>query len=143
MTSLYMTGNYRSNNDSLERVNTCIHRSNGMEYIEHVFFFFFLQYISNNYFSEWHFVFSSLKKGDTILNGSRKVYAIQLLLNRLNFIQWGVILHKYQFYCTDIWLHQKNSDILFKANIWGYLNSNCKSYTCQTTVTILEIIHYS
>lgn len=51
-----------------------------------------------------------------------------------------VILHNYQFYYTDIWLH-KNSGILFKANIQGYLNSKvCNRFICQAMVTILEII---
>lgn len=140
MSSLYMTGNYRSNNDSLERVNTCIHRSNGMEYIEHVFFFSTVHF--KQLLFRVAFCLFFLKKWRYNSQWLQKGLCHSIVIEQVNFYPMRSN-STYQLYCTDIWLHQKNSDILFKANIWGYLNSNCKSYTCQTTVTILEIIHYN
>lgn len=83
------------------------------------------------------FVSSSLKNGNIILNGYRKSYTIVglLLLKNLFFIQWKVILYNYQFYCRYVTASEE-SDILFKANIWDYINSRVrKSKTCQTIMT--------
>lgn len=72
-----MTMNYKSCNDSLRRVSTCIHRSNGMKYIEHDFFP--VCSVFQTIFRDAFCLFF-LKNVDTILTGCKKVYAIAELL---------------------------------------------------------------